>query len=167
MGQVPTYKKIALRFKTYKKEMYDAWRALSLVQFYAPLIHKSVKSGDFPPLELVRVPVTDKTVLSKAKTFGVLDHISRKAILRTTLMETVARFEYFHSDLCRYVYTDYPRKITRNASDEPEERREKLLNLVFASSSKEEIVNRLVEDRVRSIFYGNPIDLFSEGQRQP
>src|SRR5262245_27567924 len=133
MGQIPTEVKIALRFKAYRKEMYSAWRGLSLIRFYAPYLRDAVKSDDFPPFQLKQVPTGQAWTSSKNRTYGTILNLSN-TILRSTLLETVSCFEYFHSDLCRYVLLDYPLKLNEKNSKEDDARREKLLEIILQSS---------------------------------
>ena len=56
------------------------------------------------------------------------------------------------------LYRDFQGKIS--ASQETPEQQMKILNIVINSASKEEIINKIAEEKIRGIFYGNPADFF-------
>lgn len=160
MPAMPTYKKIATRFRHFKKDMYDCWEAYVLLQYYLPQVHNSVRAGDMSPLRIKQVIASSESDLTVNYTLGAISHITRKASSRSTILTSVSHFESYLCDLCMYVFRDYPEKISVSGTTETDDRKEKLLKVIFDSSSREEIIERLIEEKVRSIFYGNPIDFF-------
>jgi hypothetical protein len=43
-----------------------------------------------------------------------------------------------------------------------EDQRDKLLKIVIDSADREEIIRKIAEEKIRSIFYGNPTDFFTK-----
>ena len=162
MPTMPTYKKIATRFRHFKKNMYDCWEAYVLLQYYLPQVHDSVKAGDMSPLRIKQVIADSELDLTVRRTLGAISHITQKASSRSTILTSVSHFENYLCDLCMYVFRDYPQKISASDTTETDDRREKLSQVIFDSSSREEIIERLIEEKVRGIFYGNPIDFFTK-----
>ena len=109
--QVPTFKKIGIRFKHFKKEMYDIWESYCLVGFYFPIVHEEVKRGRIPPLRFKSLKAQRLVSLTPANTFGAISHILRQANGRNALITSVAAFEYCIADLATYVYRDFPKKL--------------------------------------------------------
>ncbi|CAG9238667.1 hypothetical protein BGLA2_860019 [Burkholderia gladioli] len=68
------------------------------------------------------------------------------------------------SDLISSVYLDYPKKLLSDqGGDNDSETKasyQKLIRLILDGKDKEDIIDRLVEEKVRGIFYGNPVDVF-------
>ncbi|WP_062060843.1 hypothetical protein [Cellvibrio sp. OA-2007] len=58
------------------------------------------------------------------------------------------------------VYEEHPEKLNSRDSLETIDRQYKLLDTIISKSSREEIIGSIIEEKVRSIFYGNPLDYF-------
>lgn len=43
-----------------------------------------------------------------------------------------------------------------------QDRDKKLINIIIDSDDRQEIISRIIEERVRSLFYGNPVDFFEK-----
>jgi hypothetical protein len=50
--------------------------------------------------------------------------------------------------------------LLKSSTPASEKEETKLVNLILDSSDKEEIISRIIEEKVRGIFYGNPVDFF-------
>lgn len=155
------------RFKRYNRDIKDVWASFVFLSFYLPKIHGAVKKGAFPPLHLesmsgIASPPHQKT---KNDTYGTLSHIERKVVPIRTLLSGVSATEDFLKDLCLLVYERYPVKLLGNDSDESPEQRQKILQTILTSTTRDEIISRLVEERVRGIFYGNVTDFFTKDKK--
>lgn len=65
------------------------------------------------------------------------------------------------SGLVEVVYLDFPAKLSSsNPSSEKEDL--KIIDIVINSSTREEIIEKVAEEKIRGIFYGNPTDLFTK-----
>jgi hypothetical protein len=62
------------------------------------------------------------------------------------------------------VYLDFPGKLRslRQGETDGADRQQKLMEVIFESLDRNEMIHKLIEEKVRNIFYGNPIDLFSK-----
>ena len=56
------------------------------------------------------------------------------------------------------LYRDYPHKL--ESKEETVDQQFKILKVIIDSADKEEIIERLTEEKIRSIFYGKPSDFF-------
>jgi hypothetical protein len=99
-----------------------------------------------------------KTMCAK-DTFGAIDHLRRKSEPRTILLEAVAYFEDYLGWLTEKVLLDDP-KLLKSDAPTADKEETKLISLIVDSFDKTEIIERIVEEKVRGIFYGNPVDFF-------
>lgn len=155
MSSVP---KIHTRFKIFEKDMRDIWESYNLVELLAKDGHRLLKDGSIKPLEMVTLYGGTK-IKSLKDTFGAIDHLIKKSEPRTILLETVAYFEHYLGWLTETVLLDDP-TLLKSEAPTSEKEEIKLINLILDSSDREEIIQRLVEEKVRGIFYGNPVDFF-------
>ncbi len=56
------------------------------------------------------------------------------------------------------LYRDFPYKL--ETKDETPDQQSKILKTIINSVDREEIIERLSEEKIRSIFYGKPVDFF-------
>lgn len=156
--------RIHTRYKGFQKGQRDVWESFCIVDFYGPKIKDAVKSGTLPPLDIDRVWNNSSRTLDKDDTYGALSSLVIKGNYRRTLLEAVLLFEDYMSDLISGVYVDYPMKLQSEAAtdgdSESKSGYQKLVRLVLDSKDRDEVIDRLVEERVRGIFYGNPVDVF-------
>lgn len=156
--------RIHTRYKGFQKDQRDVWESFCIVDFYGPKIKDAVKSGVLPPLDIDRVWNNSSRTLDKDDTYGALSSLVRKGNYRRTLLEAVLLFEDYMSDLISGVYVDYPMKLqseaTPDGDSESKSGYQKLVRLVLDSKDRDEVIDRLVEEKVRGIFYGNPVDVF-------
>jgi hypothetical protein len=152
-----------VRYKQFQKDQRDIWQSFCIIDFYGPKIRDLVKADRLPPLEIDRVWNETSRSLDKKSTFGAIDSLTVKGNYRRTLLETVLLFEDFMSDLISAVYLDYPKKLLSESNDNDAENKssyQKLVRLILESNDHSEIIDKLVEEKIRGIFYGNPIDVF-------
>lgn len=155
--------KIHVRYKRFQKEQRDIWESFCLIDFYAPKIKDAVKEDLFPQLTFDRIWNNTSKIVKKDDIYGALQSLSIKGNYRRTLLESVLTFEDYMTDLIQSVYLDIPGKLS-STTDEGSNNSgyQKLLKLVLTSTDKQEIVDKLVEEKIRSIFYGNPLDVFEK-----
>jgi len=161
--RVPGYIKIATRFKNFSKELRDIWENYNIIKFYTPLLHNSVKKKQFPSLSFVPLFSRDRKNSKIDDTLGAFSSMVRKSSPRSAIIESVIAFEDFLSFVILSVYQDYPGKllsVNNDANNESASRQSKLLKVIIESSDKEEIIDKLIEEKSRSIFYGNIVDFF-------
>lgn len=156
--------RIHVSYKGFQKIQRDIWESFCVVEFYVPHIKSLLMTKKLPPLESDRIWSSAGKSLDSNNTLGALSSLSDKANYRRTLLEAVLVFEDYISDLISDVYTDYPMKLlsdNNNAdSEDSKAGYQKLLRLMLECSDKNEMIDRLIEEKVRGIFYGNPLDVF-------
>jgi len=81
---------------------------------------------------------------------------------RRALIESVSAFEDFLGQLVGFVYAEFPGKLLSNVENIVPENQENLLRAIIYSTDREEILTRIVDERIRSLFYGNPLSFFTK-----
>lgn len=154
--------KLHVRYKRFQKQQRDIWESFSIIEFYFPKIKNAIKEDSFPPLTIDRIWNSSGRTLDKNNTYGALDSLEKRGIFRNTLLELVLVFEDYMSDLIELVYLDIPNKLGSIQDDTNTTGYQKLLKVMLDCSDKEEMIERLVEEKIRGVFYGNPLDVFEK-----
>jgi hypothetical protein len=151
---VPSEKKIISRFTQFRNHLSDIWCSYCLIDYYLPLVHKLVKTDVVPSFEHETYVQKNRQLHSKVGTYGLIQHVCTKVNPRKSLIDAVSHTE----DLLQYIatvsYRDFPEKLSSEGRDAPE-RVDKLLDVILGSQDKKEMIDKLVEEKVRGIFYGN------------
>ena len=160
-SKVPTYKKIATRFKHFIQDINTVWESYSVIEYYSNSLHNKVKNNiiELPSYTTLTYNSDRKTSLSKDRVYGTFSHISSLQNPRNSLISAMLIFEEYISNLVEMVYIDYPQKCLTQ-SDDKTEMTEKLSSIIMDSKDKDEIIERIIEEKIRGIFYGNMSDLF-------
>ncbi|HDU8494759.1 TPA: hypothetical protein RG419_001375 [Morganella morganii] len=152
--------KLHVRYKRFQKNMKDVWESFLIVEFYTPKIKELIKNDLLPSLTIDTFTSDSIRVLNKDNTYGALSSLERRGNFRRTLLEAILIFEDYMSDLIELVYLDLPNKLT--SKQDNNENHQKILNLILNCSSKDEMIEMLVEEKIRKVFYGNPLDVFEK-----
>ena len=154
------HEKIAIRFKNYKKEMISIWEAFIAIDYYMTNIHQLIKDDKISTLELPNLVINSKKQLTKNNTFGVISHIVNKKSPRNALIDSISCFEHFISFVVYTVYMDYPMMLKSNIGEESIGRQDKLIKIIIDSDNKNQMIEKIVEERIKGLLYGNPADFF-------
>jgi transcription elongation factor Elf1 len=85
-------------------------------------------------------------------------------MLEWSLVTAVSLFEGFVSDIAKMAYLEYPEDFLINSEKiATDQENSKLLAILIKSETREETLEKYVEEKLRGIFYGKPIDLFIPG----
>jgi hypothetical protein len=155
---------ITVRFKYLRQNLRDLWESYNLIAWYLPHIHRLVKADSLPTLTVRPLQAPSAFVLKKERTFGAISHLRDKVNPRRVITDGISLFEDFLGDVVECVYRDYPMKLATNQLAETQDGSPKLLDVVLRSSDKAEILDHLIEEKIRGLFYGKPKDFF---QRDP
>lgn len=165
--QRPGYVVVAERFKQYNQAIKDVWATYNFISHYLKEIHSYVKNGDMNPYTLESLSGKELREHSKDSnnTYGMISHIERLVNPERALISSVALTEDFLKDIVTTVYTFYPGKLLTEDSSESADREIKLLDVILKNETKDEMISRIIEEKVRGIFYGNPIDFFTKDKK--
>lgn len=134
------------------------WEDYLLLDFYLPELHNGIKKGTIPDLPFDSLFSAKQIPFTKKFVYGVIDRVKKKQIPVRAFVEAVALTEDYLQSLTYRLYRDYPYKL--ETKEETNEQQSKMLRLIIGSSNREEIIERLAEEKIRSIFYGRPVDFF-------
>lgn len=156
-----TYKKIQIRFKQFNKTMRDIWESHNVTEQYLLMAHASIKDNSCACMTLTPLFCRNAKTYSRNNSLGAITSVLHKASPQRAFITAVSAFEDFLGDILQLVYTDFPNKISAPNHDESSQSQEsKLLKIILDCDSREEIISRIIEEKIRSIFYGNPLDFF-------
>ncbi len=151
---------IAKRFKAYNKSMMDIWEDYTFLDHYLPLLHQDIKNGEDPTFKRIHLYNDSRTKYDKQDLYGVIDHLLKKITPQRALIESVSITEHFLQDITFRVYRDFDFKL-QNSFESPEQSN-KLLKVILNSSDRDEMIYKIAEEKIRGIFYGNPVDFFKK-----
>jgi len=160
-------KNISRRFKGYAKEVKDVWESYLFIENYMRSLHPLVKSKAVPSFSLQSLnEARGEVEYNQSRTLGFIDHVVLKVNPERSLITAVALTEKFLQDLAKTVYVAYPEKLAdQNGSEDSPARLDKVINVILKSDDRDEIIDRLAEEKIRSLFYGNPADFFIRSSR--
>ncbi|AWM17222.1 hypothetical protein DKG76_10815 [Bacillus inaquosorum] len=151
-------------FKKYRTDMRMLWDSYTLIDFYFPHIKEKIIKNE---IDLVKAnPTYGQTTvrqLDRGETLGRINRLLEKENPKRILIDAVARFEFYWGEIVTMVYKAYPHKLQSNKqSSNNVTDGTKLMSYIVESISREEIINKIIEEKVRSLFYGKPTDLFTK-----
>lgn len=150
-------------FLAFRKKFRHVWEEYSFVVFYESHIHQAIKNESFPPFEFIPFLAASSNIQNagREKSMSVLGQVSKNSIANRVLLDAIGAFEDLLGKVAVIVYLDFPGKL--QGSDSPSEATElKLGRLIVESNSREEMLERMAEEKVRSVFYGNPVNIFKK-----
>ena len=161
--------RIAKKYKNYRQALMSVWETYAFLQFAIEQVDKLIKKENFPQFRLQHLAnaFNDKEYerhFEKKDVLGISDRILKKTNLIQAFIDPIALTETYLQELCEIVYKDFPEKLLGkdpgNQQIEQEKSRIKLLSLIVNSSTKEDILDTIIEEKIRGIFYGNPVDFY-------
>lgn len=148
------------KYKAYCADIFEALEDYIFQEFYLPEIHKQLKKGTIPLMDFESVYSNKKSPFKKEWIYGVINRQQSKIIGQRALLTIVSVTEDFLQKVTFRVYRDYESKL--ETSMETPEQQSKLLKIIVDSNDKTEIIGRIAEEKIRGIFYGNPVDFFEK-----
>ena len=102
-SKVPTYKKIATRFKHFIQDINTVWESYSVIEYYSNSLHNKVKNNiiELPSYTTLTYNSDRKTSLSKDRVYGTFSHISSLQNPRNSLISAMLIFEEYISNLLK------------------------------------------------------------------
>jgi len=154
-------KRISVGFKHFRRDIHSIWEDLVATELYLSKVHNLIKKNQMDLLKLPNLDDLQPDInFSKDRTFGVLHRIRTEKIYRNALIDSISCFENYLSFLVYNVYIDKPEILKNIFGDETEKREIKLINIILESDDKEQMIERIIEEKIRSMLYGNPSDFF-------
>lgn len=148
MDKLERIKHIHTKYHVYLGDMKNVWEE------YAYLVHYIYRANTeaFELKSLFSENVHTKT---KAHAGGMQNRFKQGVNTKNHFIDAIGTFENYIASLVECVYLDYPVKISGGGMDQ-----NKLFELILKSDDKQTMIDCLIEEKIRSIFYGNPLDVF-------
>jgi hypothetical protein len=157
---------IIKRFYIYKRDIKNVWEEYNLIHYSLYQIKELQKLKTYTePFERELLFQSTRYPYKDADIHLFIDRLTKNKMPQKTLVEAVALTETYLQDLTAFVYQDFPFKITHQNVDTPQSQI-KLTHLIVNSGSRDEIIEKLIEEKIRGIFYGNPVDFFTKDKGQ-
>jgi hypothetical protein len=158
--KIPTASKIQKKFISFRKRMRDIWKSYNIINFYIPILHEKIVAREIETLDIKLLLDNQNRKHNIKHTVGALAHLRDSANPRRTLIDSVGVFENYLGSLATFVYSDYPEKLSSQTQDSSVSQEMKIIDIILSSTDRNEIINKIIEEKIRGIFYGNPIDFF-------
>jgi len=150
-------------FGTYRGVLQQVWQNYCLLDYYLPLLIKDLAQDKKPGLRFNQYVDDIPWTLPPLKAATSITSITNKYNVLNAFLNVVAVFEDYVTTLIAKVYRDFPGNIPGATADTADgKENHKVLGLVIESRTIAEVLDKVIEEKVRSLFYGNPADLFAK-----
>ncbi|ELU5587214.1 hypothetical protein SCB17_001625 [Clostridium perfringens] len=136
------------RYKEFREDMKNEWEEYSY-------LNHCINNASTDQFILKSIISDNSSKKTKKDAGGMQNRFIRGGNTKGHFIASIGLFETYISFLAKVVFIDYPHKMSGNGTTE-----HKLFDLILNSDTKEEMIDRIAEEKVRSIFYGNPADVF-------
>lgn len=164
------------RYVRFTEHLHNAWMQYEIQAEILKIVEQKCEDGEYRGQ--IRVQSTSPINSEKRAPIrlrgenipGFIKRSSQKEIPEAVFLTSIALFEAFISDTAKIAYTSAPktfllRKIKGEEKDQvSEQENNKLLRMLIESANKEEVIERYTEEKLRGIFYGNPVDVFKKNK---
>lgn len=151
---------ITTKFRQYYKDMHAIWEDYFFQDHYLKELHTLIKNDSIPILKFQSLFGNNEHPYLKKFSYGVIDRLTKKSLFYKTLLAIVSTTENFLQAITYRLYLDFQYKL--QTTIEGQERNQKLLNIILESETKEIIVSKISEEKIRGVFYGNAADFFAK-----
>lgn len=147
MDKEQRIKQLHTMYKIYRGDMKNIWEEYSFLVHYI----YGAKTEEF---ELKSLVTNEKYLKAKVDAGGMQNRFRQGGNTKNHFIDAIGMFENYITSLVEFVYWDYPGKIGGGMDQD------KLFDLIIKSENKQAMIDCLIEEKIRSIFYGNPVDIF-------
>jgi hypothetical protein len=151
--------KILTKWKQYNSNLFEVWEDYLLLDFYLPHIHNGVKEESIPHLTFESLFSEKKVPFTRKFVYGVIDRVKRKQISERAFLESIALTENYLQKLSHMLYLYFPHKL--RTKGEVADQQQNIMKIIIDSENREEIIERLSEEKIRRIFYSKSSDYFA------
>lgn len=161
MQIIPTNQKIEQKYIKFRSKINLAWRAYNYQFIALNEFRLNAKKSNGKIFVIENLVEPDKSMeLTKRHLDAYANHLILIDNPRKTLYNIVSLTEFYLQDLIYFVYIDQPFKMVYIDQEESPDQQLKLLHTIAISEDRDEILDKIAEEKIRSIFYGNPVDFF-------
>jgi hypothetical protein len=150
------------RFINYRRDLINVWRDFEFSQFLVDRYRNEVYKNKGMTLDIENHNNNSIKSFRAKDIDGICKRITNTTNARRTLISSVSLTENFLQDLAQTIYKTYPERINSRETVEAVGQQIKLMQVIFDSQDKNEMFDKIIEEKLRGIFYGNPIDFFEK-----
>jgi hypothetical protein len=148
------------KYQAFRANIFEVYEDYLFQSHYLPVIHSGIKPGNISVFNFEDIYTGRSEIFKTDSAYGVIDRQRRKVIGQRALLDAVSATESFLQRVTLRVYRDFQWKLKTTL--ETPEQQAKLLEIIINSEDKNEIISKIAEEKIRGIFYGNPIDFFEK-----
>jgi hypothetical protein len=149
-------------FINYRRSIINIWRDFDFIQQTVGDFKSKVVAKTIPSLKIKNHNDNGFKEFHANDINGICDRLLFSTNAKKALINSVSLTENYLQTLGETIYKTYPEKINSKDSVEVIGQQVKLMQVIMDSATKEEILDKLIEEKLRGIFYGNPIDFFEK-----
>lgn len=156
------YRQIATINKGYRHRFDQIWENYCLIEHYGNFLRKEVQEGRIAPAIIPGRNGNDKE-LTKNQTANSFKSMIDRHNGYVYFVYLISTFEQCISSTVAKVYLSKPDLLNTTHENQDSSGQDlKILQMILNSTTRDEIIEQIAEERVRSIFYGNPINVFTK-----
>jgi len=160
------------RYVRFSEQLHNAWIYFEVQSEILRLVESRCEDEEYKNRIIVEStsPVNSHTRapihLPGKNLPGLITRTWRKEIPETILLNSVSLFEAFISDIAKLAYLSQPKRFLLKETSEKvgDQENIKLLKILIDSDSRDDAIERYIEEKLRGIFYGNPMDVFKKNK---
>lgn len=139
-------------FKVFNQKMNHIWEEYNYLS-------NVIKNSKKEPYNLESLYASKTLTKDKNDAGGMYNRFLKGENAKNHFIDAISTFEDYISKLSILVYKSYPQKMQGTNND-------KIFDVILKYQRKEDMINYIATERVRSIFYGNPVDVFLKDKCQ-
>lgn len=153
---------IQSKYVNFRRDLINIWRDFIFSQFLVDRYRNEVDMNKAMTLDIENHNDNSIKSFHVKDIDGICNRILKITNSRRTLISSVSLTENYLQDIAKTIYMTYPEKINSKDTVEAIGQQIKLMQVIFDSQDKSEMFDKIIEEKLRGIFYGNPIDFFEK-----
>lgn len=149
-------------FINFRRSLINIWRDYFFIQKTVADYKQKIIAKEITETEIKNHNDNGTKKFGAKDINGLCDRLMYSANPKKALINSVSLTENYLQLLANTIYLTYPDKINSKDSVEVIGQQVKIMQVIFDSDNKAEMIDKLIEEKLRGIFYGNPIDFFEK-----
>lgn len=141
-------KRMHQAFLNFSGDMRNLWEEYSF-------LNQQLLTTELKEFEIKSLYNTETHPKKKSNAGGMREKFIKSSNGSNHFVSAISTFEDYIALLCKNVYTMYPQQIEAKDFDGA-----KIFHIILDSEDKKDMLEKIVEQKVRGIFYGKPTDIF-------
>lgn len=146
----PTGKLMTRVYRDFVRELNALWETSRAIATYLPQARLLLRQGQLSPLELGSFVEPPNSRNRGPETFGILQRAESSFPARA-LVAAVSTFEVHLGSIAKLTYLNTDPSTVMAFEDASDARIKKVVSWVFDSSDQEELIERILDDKIRSV----------------